>query len=215
MLTPPEERVIVDWMAEQDKRSLLKTDPRRRSVALRLRGKTEAWISEPCAAPIPWCHGELYQKIIKGLAEPFRPLGVTKVVGLESRGFVLGGAVAFVLGAGFVPARKGGRMYKHAYSPDEVLHEDVVDYSGTSKSLELESNGAIVAGDRALVIDDWFFSGAQGLAAIRLIERAGGRVVGVGVMIDNLSQDAREKFAPYNLCSVLRVNVAARAPVNP
>lgn len=113
---------------------------------------------------------------IAQLAAPFAGQGVTKIVGVEARGFILGGAVAHQLGAGFVPARKPGKLpwRKHAESY-------ALEYG--SDSLEMHED-AVSAGDRVLLIDDLIATGGTAGATIALIERLGARLTGVSVVID-------------------------------
>lgn len=148
----------------------------------------------------PWTDPSLFKKIIDELARPFMNLKVDKVVGVESRGFILGGAVAYKIGAGFVLVRKKDRMYAYDYPKDLVFSEECIDYSDTKKVLEIEKDGkAIKEGDRVIIIDDWYGKGAQGNAAIRLVEKVGGKVVGVGIMLDEMDKKAKQTFDSYNL----------------
>lgn len=153
----------------------------------------------------PWTDRILFKKIIDELTHPFLKLEVDKVLGVEARGFILGGAVAYKLNAGFVLCRKEDRMYAYDYPKDLVLSEECVDYSGKRKVLEIETGGkGIKEGDRVVIIDDWYGKGAQGNAAIRLVERAGGKVVGVGIMLDEMSDNALRGFDQYNLHALIK-----------
>ena len=147
-----------------------------------------------------WSDAELFQKIVNSLSNSFESLNVDKVVGLEARGFILGAAVAYKLHAGFVVIRKEGLMYKDGYKPEDVLQEECIHYSGKRKVLELEKHEeAIQKGDRVIIVDDWFEKGGQGHAAIKLVHRAGGIVVGVGVLLDEMTDEVRDSFSKYNL----------------
>jgi adenine phosphoribosyltransferase len=97
------------------------------------------------------------------------------IVGIDALGFILGAGLALRAGAGFVPARKGGKL------PVPADTESCTDYSGDRKSLELRYD-AIVPGARALVVDEWIETGAQVSAAIALIERQGGVIAGVATI---------------------------------
>ena len=153
----------------------------------------------------PWTDPTLFSKIIDELSYPFMNLRVDKVLGVEARGFILGGAVAYKLNSGFVLARKKDKMYAYDYPKDLVFSEECVDYSGKKKGLEVERDGkGIKKGDRILIIDDWYGKGAQGNAAIRLTERAGGKVVGVGIMLDEMDEKARRTFDSYNLHALMK-----------
>ena len=113
---------------------------------------------------------------VEGLAEPFRGKEIDKVVAIEARGFILGGAVAVELDAGFVPVRKPGKL------PHETIGEDYELEYGTDR-IEMHTD-AIAPGERVLLIDDLIATGGTLEAAIHVIEQSGGQLVGVGVVID-------------------------------
>lgn len=112
--------------------------------------------------------------VVGDLAEPFD--GVDAVIGIEARGFILATPVATRLDAGFVPMRKPGKL------PSTVVSE-TYDLEYGTDTLEIHAD-AIQPGDRVLVVDDVIATGGTGAAALRLIERLGGVVVGVAVFID-------------------------------
>jgi adenine phosphoribosyltransferase len=113
-----------------------------------------------------------FAALIEDLAQPYLGAAIGQVAGLDALGFVVGTALALRLGAGFVPIRKGGKL------PVAHDREAVTDYSGTAKILELRE-GAFAPGTRVLLADEWVDTGAQARAAIALLERAGGVVVGI------------------------------------
>lgn len=153
----------------------------------------------------PWSDGAFFRKIIDSLAKPYLRARVDKVLGMEARGFVLGAALAYRLGVGFAVCRKAGKMYQEGYDPSDVLQESTTDYSGTVKTLEIEKNPrGIRFGERVVIVDDWFQTGGQSLTAIRLVERAGGMVVGVAGMLDDTSQETRAKLEPYGFYPLVR-----------
>jgi adenine phosphoribosyltransferase len=102
--------------------------------------------------------------------------GVSKVAGIEARGFILGGAVAVALEAGFVAVRKAGKL------PHTTIGVDYDLEYGTDR-VEIHTD-AIHRGERVLVIDDLIATGGTALASVELIEQAGGEVVGCGFIID-------------------------------
>ncbi len=153
----------------------------------------------------PWSDGAFFRKIIDSLARPYLRARVDKVLGLDARGFVLGAALAYRLGVGFAVCRKAGKMYQEGYDPSDVLQESTTDYSGTVKTLEIEKTiKGIRRGDRVVIVDDWFETGGQSLAAIRLVERAGGVVVGVTGMLDDTSEKTRAKLESYGFHPLVR-----------
>jgi adenine phosphoribosyltransferase len=117
-----------------------------------------------------------FRSAVEGLAEPFRGAGVDKVAGIEARGFILGGAVAVELGAGFVPVRKSGKL------PSTTIgHSYALEY-GTDR-VEIHAD-AISRGERVLLVDDLVATGGTLEAAIRVLQAAGAEVVGAAVVVD-------------------------------
>jgi adenine phosphoribosyltransferase len=113
---------------------------------------------------------------VEGLVEPFRNERIDKVAGIEARGFVLGGAVAIELGAGFVLVRKQGKL------PHETIGHDYELEYGTDR-IEIHTD-AIAKGERVLLVDDLIATGGTAEAAIRVIEQAGGELVGLAAVVD-------------------------------
>lgn len=117
----------------------------------------------------------LLQELIAELASPWRGAGVTHVVGIESRGFILAAPVALALGAGFVPIRKPGKL------PWKTLQREYALEYG-SGALELHAD-AIPAGARVLIVDDVLATGGTAAAACALVEQGGGTVVGCAFLL--------------------------------
>ena len=123
--------------------------------------------------------------VVAGLADPWRDHGVTHVVGIESRGFLLGAATAVSLGAGFVAVRKadgplpGGTAMVDA---DE-------DYRRQRHRLRMQP--VLTPRDRVLLVDDWAERGSQARAARQLVELSGATFLGVSLMVDQLGPAAR------------------------
>jgi adenine phosphoribosyltransferase len=114
--------------------------------------------------------GLLFRQVREELAAPFRGSGITHVVGIEARGFILAAPVAVTLGAGFIPLRKPGKLPWKT-----VRHEYELEY-GTD-SLEVHAD-ACPPGARILVVDDVLATGGTAAAAGALVRRLGGDVVG-------------------------------------
>jgi adenine phosphoribosyltransferase len=114
--------------------------------------------------------------LIEALAQPFRDSGVTKVAGIEARGFTLATPVAGLLGAGFIPVRKPGKL------PFETVREDYSLEYGTD-SLEIHTDAA-QPGEKVLLVDDVIATGGTAAAAIRLLKKIGADVVGFAVFIE-------------------------------
>jgi adenine phosphoribosyltransferase len=114
--------------------------------------------------------------VIDRLAEHFVGRHVDKVVGIESRGFIVAAPVAERLGAGFVPVRKPGKL------PWETEAEDYELEYGTDR-LEVHRD-AITTGERVAIVDDVIATGGTAAATARLVERLGGEVIGLGFVIE-------------------------------
>ena len=114
---------------------------------------------------------------------------VDKVVGMESRGFMFGPIVAYNLNAGFVPVRKPGKL------PAESIGEAYELEYGTDR-LEMHADG-IEEGENVLIVDDLIASGGTALATSRLVESVGGKVVGLGFIIELGFLAGREKLKDY------------------
>ena len=117
-----------------------------------------------------------FKATIARMAEPFRTEPVDAVAGIEARGFILGGAIADRLGCGFIPIRKKGKLpwktigqeYTLEYGVDTIeIHED-----------------AIRPGERILIVDDLIATGGTAEAAVQLVRRTGGTIVGAAFVID-------------------------------
>lgn len=121
-------------------------------------------------------HPTGFLQAVDDLARPFRADEIDVVVGVEARGFILGGAVAAELGAGFVPVRKQGKL------PGEVLAEDYELEYGTDK-VEIHAD-ALERGSRVLLVDDLIATGGTALAAADLVERTGAELVAAAFVID-------------------------------
>jgi adenine phosphoribosyltransferase len=124
-----------------------------------------------------------------------RALKPTVVIGIESRGFVLGMPVALDLGVGFVPVRKLGKL------PYKTISESYELEYGTN-TLEIHED-AIVPGDRVLITDDLLATGGTAGAAARLVERLGGTVVGFAFMIELGFLSGRAALPNYSILSLV------------
>src|SRR2546430_2891459 len=139
--------------------------------------------------------GPAFRYVIDTLVRRYQQERVDVVVGIESRGFIVGGALAHQLNAGFVPVRKLGKLpgktieveYELEYGRDALaMHED-----------------AIKPGQRVLAVDDLLATGGTMGATLRLVEQLGGRVVGVAFMIELGFLKGRDKLRNYPLHSLI------------
>jgi len=119
---------------------------------------------------------EGFKHAIDTLAETYKGIGVTKVMGAEARGFIFGGALAYTLGAGFVPARKPGKL---PWDTTSVTYD--LEY-GTD-SLEVHSD-AFGPGDSVLIVDDVLATGGTAAAKAELVKETGATVAGFAFLIE-------------------------------
>ena len=132
---------------------------------------------------------------VDALAERYADANVDLVVGIESRGFVFGAAVAYKLGVGFVPARKPGKLpaqtvsaaYELEYGTDAIeVHRD-----------------AIGQGQRVLIVDDLLATGGTAAAAAELVSGLGGEIVAIAFLIDLAFLRGKDKLAGYDVFSLI------------
>ena len=115
---------------------------------------------------------DCFRQLIDELIEPFKNSQIDYVACIDALGFILGTAVAQKFGVGILPIRKGGKL------PVEVLSENLIDYSGREKSLEIRPD-ILCPGNKVLLVDEWIETGSQVKVAIELIEKQKCEVVGI------------------------------------
>lgn len=133
---------------------------------------------------------------IKQMAEKFSDLEVDLIVGPESRGFIFATPLAYLLGTGFVPVRKPGKL-----PAETVKYEYELEY-GTD-SLEIHKD-AVTPNQKVLIIDDLLATGGTMYAAAKLVEELGGEVVGLGFLIELEDLKGREKLKGYRVESLIK-----------
>src|ERR1700756_3748683 len=117
-----------------------------------------------------------FRAAVDALVQPYAGEKIDKIAGIEARGFILGGAIAHQLSIGFVPVRKKGKL------PHTVIGEDYdLEYGKDRVEIHID---ALAEGDQVLVVDDLIATGGTATAGIRLLERAGAKVVGCSFIID-------------------------------
>ena len=119
---------------------------------------------------------QTFRAAVDGLVDAHRDRDIDVVVGVEARGFVIGGAVAYLLGAGFVPVRKQGKLPAATQSITYAL-----EYG--ESVLEIHEDG-ITPGQRVLIVDDLLATGGTASAAVALVQRLGGEVVSVAFLVE-------------------------------
>jgi adenine phosphoribosyltransferase len=139
---------------------------------------------------------EYFAETIRQLAEWSRPREPDVVLGAEARGFIFGGALAYELGAGFVAARKPGKL------PWETVQATYQLEYGTD-SLQMHRD-AVAEGSRVIVIDDVLATGGTAHAKVELVEQLGGVVVGVVFVIELTFLNGRERLDGYDVHSLIQ-----------
>lgn len=137
-----------------------------------------------------------FRLAIDSLAEPYTNHRIAVVVGIESRGFILGAAVADRVGAGFVPVRKPGKL------PAQTVRASYALEYGTD-SLEIHED-AIEAGQSVLIVDDLLATGGTARATVDLVKRLGGKVHGIAFLIELVGLNGRAKLEGENVRAVLQ-----------
>jgi adenine phosphoribosyltransferase len=132
---------------------------------------------------------------INQFVELAKDKGITKVVGIESRGFIFGGAIAQKINAGFVPVRKPGKL------PSTVICESYELEYGTD-IIEIH-NDAIEPGDKVLMHDDLLATGGTMEAACKLVEKLGGEIIQISFLIELSFLKGREKLSKYDVQSLI------------
>ncbi len=138
-----------------------------------------------------WEDGRLTRRVTDALEKKWSKARLDKIVGVEARGFIVGAPLADRLGIGFVPARKVGKLPAKKVSVNYEL-----EYG--RQGLELHAN-SIAKGDRVLVVDDLLATGGTSKAAAALVEKLGGKVVGIAFVTELSSLKGREKLAGYDV----------------
>jgi adenine phosphoribosyltransferase len=137
-----------------------------------------------------------FRAAVDSLALPFLDQGVDVVVGIESRGFIFGAAVADRIGSGFIPVRKPGKL------PSKTVRATYALEYGTD-ALEMHDD-AIRKGQRVLIVDDLLATGGTARATTELVKGMGGQVYALAFLIELLALDGRRKLAGERIHTVLQ-----------
>ena len=121
-------------------------------------------------------HGEALKEAVRQLAEPYRTAGITKVAGIEARGFIFGVGVALELSAGFVPLRKPGKLPSTSISEPYAL-----EYGTDELHMHID---AVEPGENVLLIDDLIATGGTAGAALKLLRRSKAEIVAAAFVVD-------------------------------
>ncbi len=140
---------------------------------------------------------EGYRQAIDTIAEEFAGAGITKVLGAEARGFIFGGALAYKLGAGFVPARKPGKLPWQTAKAQYALEYGI-------DSLEMHLD-AISSDDVVLIVDDVLATGGTAAAKTQLVETTGAEIAGLAFLIELDFLEGRRRIADRKIVSLIHV----------
>ena len=140
---------------------------------------------------------QLFREVIQTMAERWRGNGLDAVAAVDARGFIVGGALAYELGVGFIPVRKSGKL------PWEVVSETYELEYGSS-AIEMHAD-AVRPGQSVLVVDDLLATGGTAKAACNLIERCGAKVAGIEFIIELCFLNGRAGLGRYSVNSLVQV----------
>jgi adenine phosphoribosyltransferase len=140
---------------------------------------------------------DAFRYTVDAIADHAAGLTVDKVVGIEARGFIFAAAVAYRLGAGFVPVRKAGKL------PWKTVTETYALEYGTD-SLDIHED-AVAAGDTVYIVDDVLATGGTAAATCKLVERVGGRIAGLAFVVELGFLGGRAKLTDHDILSLITV----------
>ena len=140
--------------------------------------------------------GPAFIEVIDGLIAPYKDKKVDLVLGVEARGFIFAPSVAFVLGAGFVPVRKPGKL-------PAATHKVTYDLEYGSDCLEIHQD-AIQPGQRVLIVDDLIATGGTAKAVAQMVQKMGGTVVGLAFVVELEFLNGRQKLSGFEVTSLLK-----------
>ena len=136
-----------------------------------------------------------FRVAVETLHDRYRNVPIDKIVSIESRGFILGSALAHCLGAAFVPVRKPKKL------PFKTIREEYqLEYGADALEMHVD---AIVKGERVLIVDDLVATAGTAVAACHLVQRLGGEIAGLAFLIELSFLNPREKLKNYDVYSVV------------
>lgn len=136
-----------------------------------------------------------FKSVIDKIAEPYKSESVEKVIGIESRGFIFGGILSYILGAGFIPARKAGKLpYKTISESYSLEYGEAV--------IELHED-CISSGDKVIIVDDLLATGGTAEAVVKLVNRLGGNILGIEFLIELDFLKGRDKLRNFTVNSLI------------
>ncbi len=141
-------------------------------------------------------NGAAFHAAIEQLAAHYAGAGIQKVVGVESRGFIFGAPLAYMLNCGFVPVRKFGKL------PHKTVNVEYALEYGTNV-VEVHTD-AIAPGERVLIVDDLLATGGTVLAALELVEKLGGQIAGIAFLVELTFLRGREHLKGHDVFALIK-----------
>lgn len=140
--------------------------------------------------------GNEFRITVDKIADKYKSKHIDAVVSVEARGFIFGSAVAYKLGAGLIPVRKKGKL-------PYLTHSIIYDLEYGQDTLEIHQD-AFKKGAKVLIVDDLLATGGTTRAVVDLVEKLGGKVVGIAFLIELVSLKGRDKLKGYPVCSLIK-----------
>jgi len=140
-------------------------------------------------------HPQAFRRAIDSIAKRFKNKKIETVVAIESRGFIFGGALAYKLGAGFVPVRKKGKL---PYKTKRVSY--ALEYGTDTLEMHID---AIKPGKRVLIVDDLLATGGTAAAVTKLVKSYKARIIGIAFLIDLTFLKGRDKLKGFPVLSII------------
>jgi adenine phosphoribosyltransferase len=136
-----------------------------------------------------------FRGVIDDLKATYQDKNIAKVVGIESRGFIIGGSLAHQLGAGFVPVRRPGKLPADSF---EVKYN--LEYGSNSLAIHRD---AITIGERVLIVDDLLATGGTAAATVNLVRQLGGEIVGAAFLVELRGLKGRDLLNGYPIHAIV------------
>lgn len=140
--------------------------------------------------------GEALQETIDTLVEHYRDTDIEVIAAIEARGWIFGSPLAYELGAGFVPIRKPSKL-----PAEKIAVSYALEYGQNTLEMHLD---AIARGTKVLIVDDLLATGGSAKAAVQLVEKLGGEVVGLAFLIELTDLHGRDKLKGYDVYSLIQ-----------
>jgi adenine phosphoribosyltransferase len=140
--------------------------------------------------------GAAFRSALDRLAAHYAGENIQTVVGVESRGFILGAPLAYLLGCGFVPVRKFGKL------PSQTINVEYTLEYGTN-IVEMHTD-ALKPGERVLIVDDLLATGGTVSATVELIEKLGGHILGIAFLVELLSLHGRDHLNGHDVFALIK-----------